>query len=187
MKEKSKVIVLFSGGVDSTAALFFYKNQNYNVTALYIDYGQVASNREYRAAKIISKKLKIKLKKIVCEGYSFKNNGEIKGRNAFLLLAGLMKFSNDANILALGVHSGTPYFDCSPAFIKKMQKIFDGYTSGAVQIGAPFLNWNKANIWSYCRQEKIPLSLTYSCELGRKQPCGRCLSCADLETIYATS
>ena len=107
------------------------------------------------------------------------------GRNAFFLHAALMAFKYTTGIIAIGVHSDTPYYDCSEQFIRDMQLSFDLYTDGRVGIGAPFLHWNKRDIWEYCHSKKVPIQLTYSCELGRDQPCGQCLSCKDLEALHA--
>jgi 7-cyano-7-deazaguanine synthase len=49
------------------------------------------------------------------------------------------------------------------------------------------LDFSKRDIWKYCKIEKVPIHLTYSCELGKKQPCGNCDTCKDLEKIYASS
>ncbi len=40
-------------------------------------------------------------------------------------------------------------------------------------------------VWSYCKRLGVPVELTYSCEMGKDQPCGKCLSCKDLEKLYA--
>jgi 7-cyano-7-deazaguanine synthase len=66
-----------------------------------------------------------------------------------------------------------------------MQKTFDLYTDGMVNISTPFIDWKKNEIYNYTKKNKIPVHLTYSCELGEKQPCGKCKSCKDLEYLYA--
>ena len=70
--------------------------------------------------------------------------------------------------------------------LKQTQDIFDEYTERTIKLGAPFLNFNKKEIWDYCQIEKVPLNLSYSCELGKKQPCGICSTCKDLESIYVS-
>jgi 7-cyano-7-deazaguanine synthase len=67
-----------------------------------------------------------------------------------------------------------------------MQSSFDLYTDGCIRIGVPFIKWNKRMIWDYCKTKKIPLEITYSCELGQDQPCGQCLSCKDLEALHVS-
>jgi len=179
------VWILLSGGIDSAACVAFYLEENFFVQCLFIDYGQTAAKREALSARVIAKRYNVSLSSIKWSGLRMKNAGFISGRNAFLLLAALMEIPKDAGILAIGVHSGTNYYDCSPAFFHKMQSIFDSYTKGIIQIGTPFLKWTKRDIWSFCKSKKVPVELTYSCELGLEQPCGKCLSCHDLEILNA--
>jgi 7-cyano-7-deazaguanine synthase in queuosine biosynthesis len=98
---------------------------------------------------------------------------------AFLLL-GLMNSRAETGAVALGIHHGTPYADCSPGFVALAQKVFDLYTGGRVRVEAPFASWDKVDIAIYCLKERLPRALSYSCELGLDQPCGRCKSCRDL-------
>lgn len=180
-----EVWVLLSGGIDSTACMAFYLSQDFPVRAAFVDYGQVAANREANAAKDVAKYYQVPLERFKCLGFHKKKAGLICGRNAFLLVTALMEISDNVGILAIGVHAGTNYLDCGPLFIRKMQTIFDMYTGGRVQIGTPFLKWTKREIWMYCKSQAVPLKLTYSCERGVNQPCGRCLSCRDLKDLYA--
>jgi 7-cyano-7-deazaguanine synthase len=96
-----------------------------------------------------------------------------------------MEFGKRNGIIALGVHAGTPYIDCSQEFIKAIQSTFDDYSDGRIRIGAPFVEWKKQDIWLYCQEKQVPVKLTYSCEKGCKPPCGRCLSCRDRKALYA--
>ena len=140
-----------------------------------------------KAAKAVTKYYDIPLSKLTWSGIHKKNVGIIHGRNAFLLVASLMEFPEVSGIMALGIHSGTLYPDCSPSFVRKMQSIFDMYTQGNIRIGTPFIKWTKRDIWSFCVSRQVPLHLTYSCERGFNQPCGKCLSCRDLEVLNACS
>jgi 7-cyano-7-deazaguanine synthase len=179
------VWVLFSGGIDSTACLAFYLEQGFSVQGLFVDYGQVAALRELHAAEAIARHYQIFLQELSWSGPEKKGPGLIVGRNAFLLIGALMELTEKVGILAIGIHSGTDYLDCAPAFIQKMQSLFDLYTQGRIQIGAPFLKWKKHEIFNYCKSHGVPVGLTYSCECGADQPCGKCLSCRDLEALYA--
>jgi 7-cyano-7-deazaguanine synthase len=182
---KPTVLVLLSGGIDSSACVAFYLEETFAVRAVFVDYGQLAARREIAAAKAIAAHYRIPLTMLQWSGHSEKSTGFILGRNAFLLIAALMELPDACGLLALGVHSGTPYVDCSPTFIRKMQSIFDMYTEGRVQIGTPFLRWTKPDVWGFCKSRGVPVELTYSCEHGLDQPCGTCLSCDDLEALRA--
>jgi len=185
ISESPNVLVLLSGGIDSSACITYYLSQKFPVQALFVDYGQVAAQREFSAAFQICNYYDVNLNKVTATGFKKWSGGYIPGRNAFLLYTALMSFSRDTGLIAIGIHAGTSYSDCSELFIHKLQSSFDLYTDGCIQIGVPFVTWNKRSIWSYCNAKEVPLDLTYSCELGEEPPCGRCSSCKDLEALRA--
>lgn len=81
--------------------------------------------------------------------------------------------------IAIGVHSGVPYYDSTEMFIADSLNILDGYFNGTVLLDAPFLSFTKHQIYEYCIENNVPLELTYSCERGNMLPCGICPSCKD--------
>lgn len=174
-----KATLLMSGGIDSTACAHFLLKQGFIVNGLFLDYGQAAIAHEYKAIKKISGHFDIPIQILrTMIGQKYKQ-GEIVGRNALLIFSALMLLKPKSGIITLGVHSGTPYYDCSENFIRKANAIVSEYTDGRVELMTPFLTWHKQDIIFYCQQNKIPLKLTYSCEKGTMPPCGKCLSCID--------
>jgi len=113
------------------------------------------------------------------------SKGFIRGRNLFLISIAAMANPWKSGLISIGVHKGTNYSDCSMEFIDTVQKTVDIYENGKVAISAPFGSWTKNDIWEYCKKKNVPIEYTYSCELGLKQPCGRCLSCQDLKKLHA--
>lgn len=185
-QNKNYVLILASGGIDSTACINFYKNLNFEVEAIFVDFGQPSRKKEFKAINSITQYFKINLIKLCVTNKLKYKDGFISGRNAFLCFTALMNFSKKNGIIALGIHHGTNYYDCSEKFLKQIQDIFDEYTEGTIKLGAPFLKLNKREIYDYCIYEDVPIQLSYSCELGLKQPCGICLTCKDLEALYAS-
>lgn len=176
--------VLVSGGVDSAACVQLLKSQGFAVTALHIDYGQLAASDERRAAECVCKYYGVPIHFASWTGIQGRGAGEVVGRNAFFIFAALMELPQDG-LLVLGVHSGTPYFDCSSDFLSSVQGLLNGYSNGRVQIVAPFLHWDKRQIWELCIERGVPLEVTYSCERGGTPPCGTCLSCKDRKALDA--
>lgn len=174
-----------SGGIDSTVCASFYLRQGFPVEALYLDYGQPSSIRERLAVSEVAGHLGIPLRIAQVTAPPSFQQAEILGRNGFLALYALMTCRFRSGIIALGIHSGTQYFDCSSPFMMTMQSLFDGYTDGRFCVSAPFLKWSKIQIWEFGVKLGAPLSSTYSCELGLNQPCTKCRSCSDREAIYA--
>lgn len=184
-KVQNNSIVLLSGGIDSAACVHYHLALNFDVRGLFIDYGQLASSNERQAATQIAKHYGIKLDKVSFTSTNDFGPGEIRGRNAFFIMAALLVYPQLKGILCLGIHSGVPYYDCSAAFVRHINMILDEYTGGEVRIDTPLLTWDKAMIYAYCKEKDIPIYLTYSCEAGTDPPCGKCRSCKDREVLDA--
>jgi len=183
--QHSNVLVLSSGGIDSTCCLAYYRRDPNNlVKSIFIDYGQTAAKHESVSAAKVSEFYNVELQKIEVNSKSRFGDGLINGRNAFLVFTGLMFSPFVSGVISLGIHGGTHYADCSPLFLKKVQSLVDLYTDGRVTVEAPFITFSKKNIFDLLADFDVPLDSTYSCELGTKPPCGKCLSCRDRELYY---
>ncbi len=177
--------ILLSGGIDSAACVQFYADLGRTITCLFVDYGQRAAEPERQSATLVSSHYRVPLNQLVVSGPRTFAQGEVPARNGLLLVSALMHFPARAGTVAIGVHSGTPYYDCTPGFLDTVNEIFAGYTDGRVRCEAPFLDWDKAAIWQYCHTKRVPVEITYSCERGDDPPCGKCLSCLDRRCLGA--
>src|SRR4051812_42930731 len=105
------VTVLLSGGIDSAACAVFYIKLGYKVSALHVDYGQLARLKERGAARAVAEYLRVPLDVVSIRTARKKADGEIIGRNAFLISLALQEVGTSSQLLAIGVHSGTRYCD----------------------------------------------------------------------------
>jgi 7-cyano-7-deazaguanine synthase len=131
------------------------------VSALFVDYGQPDADKEAASAAAVSKHYAIELRTLALTGYE-PPDGYVQGRNAVFLSLALMKTTFSCGLIALGIHGGTPYVDCTSRFCCKMQEVCDLYTGGQVQIGAPFMDWTKSEIWDYACEHGVPLDVTHT-------------------------
>jgi len=184
-RERRSVAVLLSGGIDSSACVDFYASQALEVHPLFVDYGQPASRAELQSAIAICRFYEISLQKVALSGPKIPPFGEIFGRNLMLLSVALLNTGLSPSLIALGIHAGTRYFDCTPTFFRLCNQIMEGYSDGRTRIAAPFLRMDKAKVWAYCAQNKVPVHLTWSCEASSAKPCRKCLSCKDKESLLA--
>ncbi len=99
--------------------------------------------------------------------------GEIAGRNALLGFSALLFRPIQRGVIALGIHHGTTYYDCSESFAADLGRIICGYTSGQVALGVPFLAWDKQMIMHFAAEADVPVELTWSCEVGPISACGK--------------
>jgi 7-cyano-7-deazaguanine synthase len=178
----TRTLVLMSGGIDSAACAALFRRQGFAVSGMFIDFGQAAAGEERTAIGRLSSHLGIHVREVKAGGGDF-GVGEIVGRNAFLLTTALMFGGVDKGLIALGVHAGTGYVDCSQSFVDRMKCLVEELTGGCVSVSAPFISWEKAQIVSYARRTGLPIELTYSCESGSNPPCGTCASCRDRMVI----
>lgn len=156
-----RVCVLLSGGVDSSACVGYYVSKGYEVSALFIDYGQPDADTEAAAAAAISNHYNIELRQVQVTGPQV-SPGYVPARNAILLSLALMSTDVETGLLAIGIHAGTPYIDCSPLFVQSMQRVIDLYTDGCLRIDAPFIRWTKGEICDYAQSQGVPLHLAFS-------------------------
>lgn len=183
----SSVLILCSGGIDSTALIHYYKNQGLNVSGLHFQYQQLNDISESEAIEKISNYYSVSIKIArFCFPMKVKNH-EYFCRNALFVLAATSFLPENFYRIAIGIHSGTPYYDCTKSFIIDCQRMLDGYFGGTIYIEAPFLNLAKNQIYDYCYQQNIPLDLTYSCENQNYDECGVCPSCLDRRRYFGES
>jgi len=171
--------VLLSGGIDSAACARYLQDEGRTVSCVFIDYGQAAARPERRAAMALAELLHSKLSIISVDAQQHFGVGEIVGRNAFLALAALTLCKMKSGVLALGIHAGTPYYDCGPAFLISINRLVAEYTDGCTRVVAPFISWTKRDTFDYYVGAGFPTSISYSCEAGKVPSCGACASCRD--------
>jgi 7-cyano-7-deazaguanine synthase len=179
-------LVLVSGGLDSTVVLALAGSAGFDVHAFHVSYGQGAERAEAEAAAAVAEAADVPFRRVTYRSTKSFGEGEIRGRNAFLVHVGLLEFPWTAGVLMLGVHSGTPYADCDQKFIDLMRRVLDFHCDGGVDLVAPLLDLRKGDIARLASELQVPIELTYSCETGNR-PCGVCQSCRDRALVLAES
>lgn len=177
--EDGPVLVLLSGGVDSAACVDLYQARGREVAGLFVDYGQAARRAEHAAAGAVAAHYGIGLRCLELRAGREAGPGLVPGRNGFLVFAALLDGAH-AGTISLGVHAGTAYYDCSPAFIDHMDQVVRACSGGAAGVEAPLVHWHKHQIWEYARDHGVPVHLAWSCEAGGDSACGVCPSCGDV-------
>lgn len=180
---RTPTVVLLSGGLDSAACLHFLQDRGDAVSGLFVRYGQPAEQAELHAAQVIASHYAVLLREMEVRSLREPGAGFIPHRNLLLLVCGLLSMEPSSAVVALGIHAGTRYPDCSPQFINAFQDLVDMTTSGTTSITAPFLHWTKPEVLAYCRNVGVPVNLTWSCERSASVACRRCSSCRDREAL----
>ncbi|MBI5630293.1 MAG: 7-cyano-7-deazaguanine synthase QueC [Elusimicrobia bacterium] len=202
-----KAVVLLSGGLDSTTALFWAKKRGYGLSALSIDYGQ-RHRRELDAAREAAKRAGaefheiklalpwLKVSSLINKGLALPDlplpkigrelpSTYVPGRNTvFLSLALSLADAVGAQAIVIGAnaldYSGYP--DCRPRYLAAFEKAARlGSRSGSAgrefEVLAPLIRLDKKGIIKLALKVNAPLALTWSCYRGGQRPCGKCDSC----------
>lgn len=209
-----KVMVLSSGGVDSSTCLGIAVKEygKENVVALSISYGQKHS-KEIEASDALANyygvdHIKLDLSTIFdfsdCsllshsdrdipkESYAEqikKTDGKpvstyVPFRNGlFIASAASIAISKGCSKIYYGAHAddsaGNAYPDCSSVFNEAMNKaVYEG-SGRQLEIVAPFVGINKAQVVKKGLEIGVPYELTWSCYEGGEEPCGKCGTCID--------
>ncbi len=202
-----KAVCLFSGGLDSTTALYSARKQGYEVSALTLHYGQL-HEREIEFARATAENLKLHhylvpvsmpwggsslldKKMIMPSGRAESEmeksipNTYVPARNSvFLALAVSCAEAEGAEAVFIGAnaldYSGYP--DCRPDFFSAFEKVIElgtkaGVEGRSIHIEAPLLKLSKKEIILLGRELGVPFGKTWSCYQGGITPCGQCDSC----------
>jgi len=198
-----KVVVIYSGGMDSFTVLNRALKDGKEVFALSFDYGQ-KHVKELAFAADVCKSLKVKHKIIdisainellagssltddidIPEGHYEADNMKstvVPNRNMILLsLAVGYAVSVEASQVYYGAHSGDHaiYPDCRPEFVMKMNDVCQIANYQAVEIFSPYLHDTKTDILTDGLNMGLDYSKTWTCYNGREQACGKCGACEE--------
>ncbi|MHA1339723.1 MAG: 7-cyano-7-deazaguanine synthase QueC [Promethearchaeota archaeon] len=203
--QDKRVVLILSGGVDSTTLLYWLLDRKKEVFALSFDYGQ-KHKKELGMAKKTCEKLNVSHKVIdlsslqiegVFKSSALTSNKEIPeghytdeimkttvvpNRNMIMLsIAIAYAISHNCSEVYYGAHSGDHaiYPDCRPEFVKKMQEVAKICDYKPIFIKAPFLYFTKADIIKEGYRLNVDFSLTWTCYRGREKACGKCSSCIE--------
>ncbi|NTS76080.1 7-cyano-7-deazaguanine synthase QueC [Catenovulum sp. SM1970] len=204
-----KVVVIYSGGMDSFTVLNKAINQGYEAYALSFNYGQ-RHLKELDYAQLACQKLGVKHKIIdisainqllagssltddidIPEGHYEEESMKstvVPNRNMILLsLAVGYAVSLEATKVYYGAHSGDHaiYPDCRPEFVQKMKDVCQIANYEAVDIVTPYLNDSKIDILTDGLKMGLDYSLTWTCYNGREKACGQCGACQERLEAFA--
>jgi 7-cyano-7-deazaguanine synthase len=207
--EKSKAVVVLSGGMDSTTLLYDVLSQGYAVSCISFDYGQ-KHKKELALAKQTTTKLGLEhivvdlsvLNQVapsaltrpdwqVPEGHYADENMKqtvVPNRNMVLLsLATSYAMGIGATELFYGAHAGDHdiYPDCRPVFVDAMKKAIQLADWKPVNLNAPYLDKDKGDIANIGKKLNVDYSLTWTCYKGQDLACGKCGSCTERLEAFA--
>ena len=199
-----KAVVILSGGMDSSTALFIGKEQGYDIIPLHFNYGQRTEKKELECFNAICDYLDLKNRYVidipffkqigasalVDENLEVPTDGIKPGipityvpfRNGiFLSIAAAIAEKESAEAIFIGVveEDSSGYPDCREDFIKNMQNAINSGTKPEthIEIKTPLIHLKKEDIVKKALEVGVPLKYTWSCYKNEDEACGVCDSC----------
>lgn len=198
-------MILLSGGLDSTVSAAIAAKKTRVLFALTFDYGQRAAKQEILAAKRICQVLgirhkviklpffkkftKCKLitdKKFPVNNFLHLHDIWVPNRNAlFINVAACFAEYYNADLIVTGFNfeEAREFPDNRKKFINAINKAFQFSTLRNIKVVSYVSNYTKKGIYQLGLKYHAPLQHIYSCYLGGKKMCGKCISCLRLRAV----
>lgn len=200
-----KLVLVYSGGLDSTTLLYWLRASGDEIHAISFDYGQ-RHRRELLAALAITTQLGIEHRIVnlsaigrellrgssqtddsvaVPHGHYAEETMKltvVPGRNLIMASIALgWAASLKVDGIALGIHAGDHaiYPDCRVEWHAALEQIARINDWHSLSVEAPFLDKSKIDIAKLALKLGVPIEQTWTCYEGGMEPCGKCGSCVE--------
>lgn len=188
------IVTLVSGGLDSTVMALLAKEEGLVQYPLFINYGQLACDRELGACRANFTRHGLPAPTVVSiTGYgellqSGLTNTErdiyedafLPGRNLmFLTIGAAYAFQRSVTAVAIGLldDAFSLFPDQTRGFLSEAEALLSRSLGQPMRLVAPLMSLCKAEVLEIARARGI--DDTYSCHAGREQPCGECVACRE--------
>lgn len=188
-----RVVVLCSGGVDSSVIMQQLQMKGHRVFPLFVDYGQLACEEEWSSCQKICNYLKLTPERINAHDFGrivpsgltnkdldIEKEAFTPTRNLlFLTFGAAYGYDKGAYVVATGILANPIFPDQTKDFLAQTQKTLSLALGINITILAPLINLDKIDSLMLARKHGLPLNLTYSCHAGTEKSCGECISCKE--------
>ena len=209
VRRKRRLVLIYSGGLDSTVLLYALLKEGHEVYALTIDYGQ-RHRCEIDAARTICGQAGVEhevadlsgLNRLLAgssltsssvavpDGHYAEENMKqtiVPNRNMIMLaIAGGWALSKQCEAVAYAAHGGDHaiYPDCRHEFTQAVDQAMRLADWNELYLMSPFVNRSKADLVRLGNQLDVPFALTWSCYKGGRTHCGRCGTCVERREAF---
>lgn len=190
------IVTLVSGGLDSSLMAVLAKENGQEQYPLFIDYGQLAAEKEWEACQRIHKTFSLPdpvrvnisgYGKIIPSGITnvnldIKKEAFLPGRNLIFLIIGAgYAVKKNASAVCMGLlNEDTHLFpDQTDEFLDSAEKVMELTVGKKIRIIAPLREFFKDDVIRLSKLKGI--HGTYSCHSGKDEPCGKCISCEEFK------
>lgn len=188
-----RIVCLSSGGIDSTVMMHLLKEKGHDLIPLFIDYGQLAVDKEWESCQKVCNKLELDVNRLDVSGIGklipsgitdskldIERDAFLPNRNLmFLTMAAAYGFQRDAFVISIGLLSSHIFPDQTKEFIEKAKTAISESLNADIRIMLPLIDLDKYDVLRLGIKHNSPLDLAYFCHAGLDEPCGKCISCQE--------
>lgn len=205
-----KAIVLVSGGLDSSVALWIAKSNGWRLYGITFNY-HMRNEREIEAAEKLAKAagveayrvielpflrelrdMEINRENLLTKATDKIDTAYVPGRNAiFYSIAASWAEVLGARWIVGGHHNDDflRFPDSKPEYFQVLNQAFRMGTilkgPDRYQVVTPLIGMNKTQVVSRALQLNVPVHLTWSCYEKSQQPCGQCHACTSRRKAFS--
>lgn len=206
-----RVLVIFSGGMDSSTLLYDLRAAGHEVKGISFDYGQRHRVELAHAAAVAQlagveyQCIDLRALGSVIAGQSSQLNHSVEvpdghyseesmkatvvpNRNMIMLSVAVgHAIANDFEAVAYGAHAGDHaiYPDCRLEFVEAMRHAIALCDWKQIELLTPYVDKNKGEICARGAELEVPFAKTWSCYKGGDKHCGRCGTCVERKEAFA--
>lgn len=199
-KPNKSVVLLYSGGIESTSAGMVLKTKGYKVYPLFIDYGQTALEAEkylvqktaavlnFEPVKIIKTDLlkHLTISSLLGGKAQDDNQAWVPGRNTlFMVIAGIFAKQVNADGICLGymLDDNFVFGDNDYFHHKNMDELLSKSFLQPMAVMMPTMGWQKKDLVALLKKKNV-LKHTVSCWNAQVKKnkiviCGKCANCLE--------
>lgn len=195
----SKVVLLASGGLDSTTVAYWLREEGKMIVPVFFDYGQHCVEKEWDTLREVLPRDGVEppTRVDISAIYAGSNSRLISEANPwvddvapddlYIPYRTLLFFAAAASIAQTRqlteVYAGfinsnhAKELDCSATFLNNIGALSERV--GPVSFKLPFREMTKAEVASLAERLSVPIGSTFSCQVYSDTPCGACPNCVD--------
>lgn len=188
-----KIVVMSSGGVDSSLTMMLLKREGHDVYPAHVDFGHLAEEREWPACQTVCARLGVNTpvrfkisgtevipSSLVHRDLDIEKDAFFPNRNLlFATLGASYAFGISSRVVALGILANPIFPDQTPEFFKNAERCISSALGVEMKILTPLIQLDKRETLKLARARGLPIELTYYCHSGGDEPCGICISCKE--------
>jgi 7-cyano-7-deazaguanine synthase len=195
----SDVVLLSSGGLDSTTLAYWLREKGETIVPIFFDYGQHCVEKEWATLQEVLPKDGVEPPTRVDISAIFRGSQSrlisepnlwaeaVYSEELYIPYRTLLFFSAAAAITQTRglseVYSGfinsnhAKELDCSASFLNGLDALSENV--GPVRFNVPFREKTKREVLELAKRLSVPVGRTFSCQVYSDVPCGACPNCVE--------